>query len=132
MKKRILSIALIAITLLLFSTNNAFAVIMHNPKQSNLAGTKKLPVFIVDDALVLKIEIVDAKRLLRVSFNGSEGPEGELKLYNASNEMVIESNFELIKSPFYATVDINTLAVGTYTAKLTTGSSVHTSTLIIQ
>jgi hypothetical protein len=132
MKKRILSIALIAITLLLFSTNNAFAVKMQNPKQSNLVLTKKLPVFIVDDALVLKIEIVDAKRLLRVSFNGSEGPEGELKLYNASNEMVIESNFELIKSPFYATVDINTLAVGTYTAKLTTGTAVHTATLIIQ
>jgi hypothetical protein len=130
-KKHVLS-GLIILISFLFLPNNLFATRTYNSKQSNLAVVKNLPFFIGYNSLVLKIEIVDSKRLLRVSFNGSEGTDGELKLYNTSNEMVVESNLELIKSPFYATVDISSLPAGTYTAKLTTVNNVHTSSIIVQ
>lgn len=82
--------------------------------------------------LVLNVEVQNSKKVLRVSFNGSEGNEGELKIFNNSNELVAQSNFELIKSPFYASVDISSLAAGNYVVKLTTNVAVHQSSLVLQ
>ena len=78
------------------------------------------------------LEILDGQKLLRVSFNANEGNDGTLKVYNAQNTLVTESNFELIKSPFYATVDLTALSSGTYTLKLTTAQGEYVSTLTIQ
>jgi hypothetical protein len=128
-KKQLL---LMTIVMSLLFIPSIFANELNHPKRINFTKTTQTIQSKIDNGLVLKIEIVDSKRLLRVSFNGSEGPEGELKLYNSTNEMVIESNFELIKSPFYATVDISSLPAGTYTAKLTTGIAIHSSSLIVQ
>lgn len=84
-----------------------------------------------DDDFVLILETIGSKRILKVSFNGNEGNEGELKIYNNSNEKVLESNFELIKTPFYASVDVTNLPVGSYIAKLSTNKAVHQNNLII-
>ena len=69
---------------------------------------------------------------MRVSFNGNEGNEGTLKIYNSQNALVLESNFELIKSPFYASVDVTNLQAGDYSLVLSTAVDNHTSQLIIQ
>ena len=82
-----------------------------------------------DDLLVLNIESVDSRKLLRISFNGNEGTDGELKIYNDKNILVTTSNFELIKSPFYATVDVTSLPLGSYSVVLTTKSGNHNSSL---
>ncbi len=85
----------------------------------------------VDSNLVLHIEKVDLKSLLRVSFNGNEGNDGKLKIYDQSNNLLIQSNFELIKSPFYATVDISALLPGIYPVSLNTKYGIHHLTLTI-
>ena len=82
-----------------------------------------------DDLLVLNIESVDSRKLLRISFNGNEGTDGELKIYDDKNILVTTSNFELIKSPFYATVDVTTLPSGSYSVVLITKSGSHNSSL---
>lgn len=82
--------------------------------------------------LVLNVEVQNSKKILRVSFNGNEGNDGELKIFNNSNQLVAQSNFELIKSPFYASVDISSLAAGNYVVKLTTNVAVHQSSLVLQ
>ncbi len=84
-----------------------------------------------DTALMMRIEIISGKKLLRVSFNGKEGSDGKLKLADARGKEVLSANFELIKFPYYATVDITNLAAGSYTAKLITQEAVHTSELNI-
>lgn len=81
---------------------------------------------------VFYIEQVGNSKLLRVSFNGNEGNEGTLKIYNSQNALVLESNFELIKSPFYASVDVTNLQAGDYSLVLSTAVDNHTSQLIIQ
>jgi hypothetical protein len=81
---------------------------------------------------VFYIEQVGNSKLLRVSFNGNEGNEGTLKIYNSQNALVLESNFELIKSPFFASVDVTNLQAGDYSLVLSTAVDNHTSQLIIQ
>ncbi len=85
-----------------------------------------------DEPFTFYLENVGGQKLLRVSFNGNEGNDGTLTVFNAQNVQVIESNFELIKSPFYATVDVSNLQAGTYTIKLVTAEREHTSTITIQ
>ena len=82
--------------------------------------------------MVLNLDFVDSKKLLRVSFNGNEGTDGELKIYDEKNVLVTSSNFELIKSPFYATVDVTALSTGTYLVVLVTNSGSHKSNLQIK
>lgn len=94
--------------------------------------THKNSSLILDNSLVLDVHVQDSKKILRVSFNANEGSEGELKIYDSSNQMVSESNFELIKSPFYASVDITNLTAGNYVVKLTTNVGVHQSSLVLQ
>lgn len=83
---------------------------------------------------VLSLEIVmdNSNRILHVSFNGDEGHEGTLKIYNHSGNLVKESNFELIKSPFYASVDITGLEKGNYKVELTTSKGIHSSNIEIK
>jgi hypothetical protein len=88
--------------------------------------------FLKDELLVLNLDFVDSKKLLRVSFNGNEGTDGELKIYDEKNVLVTSSNFELIKSPFYATVDVTALSTGTYLVVLITNSGSHKSNLQIK
>ena len=88
--------------------------------------------FLKDELLVLNLDFVDSKKLLRVSFNGNEGTDGELKIYDEKNVLVTSSNFELIKSPFYATVDVTALSTGTYLVVLVTNSGSHKSNLQIK
>jgi len=88
--------------------------------------------FLKDELLVLNLDFVDSKKLLRISFNGNEGTDGELKIYDEKNVLVTSSNFELIKSPFYATVDVTALSTGTYLVVLITNSGSHKSNLQIK
>ncbi len=83
----------------------------------------------MDELLVLNLESVDSRKLLRISFNGNEGTDGELKIYDDKNTLVTTSNFELIKSPYYATVDVTSLPNGNYSVVLTTKSGNHNSSL---
>lgn len=85
-----------------------------------------------DEPFVFYTEQVGNYKLLRVSFNGNEGNEGTLKIYNSQNVLVLESNFELIKSPFFASVDLTNLQAGDYSLVLSTAVDNHTSQLVIQ
>jgi hypothetical protein len=96
---------------------------------SLITGQEKISV---DKDLVLNIFIENGHRLLRVSFNGSEGSEGDLKIFNPAHEVNAEFNFELIKYPNYATVDLTDLTPGNYLVELSTKIAVHTATLSIQ
>ncbi|CAN1513150.1 hypothetical protein MCEGE10_00856 [Flavobacteriaceae bacterium] len=115
-----------------------FFVIAANAIQSKSNVSKNHPIilkndsFLKDELLVLNLDFVDSKKLLRVSFNGNEGTDGELKIYDEKNVLVTSSNFELIKSPFYATVDVTALSTGTYLVVLVTNSGSHKSNLQIK
>lgn len=89
----------------------------------------KNSLLLTDNLLVLNIESVDSRKLLRISFNGNEGTDGELKIYDVNNTLVNTSNFELIKSPYYATVDVTSLPLGSYSVVLTTKSGNHNSSI---
>ena len=88
--------------------------------------------FLVDSNLILLIDYDNQDRLLKISFNGNEGNDGTMKILDNNNNVLIESNFELIKSPYYATVNISVLSVGSYQVILETNSQVHTATLVVQ
>lgn len=102
--------------------------------QSFTNSTKNLShSFIIgnDNDLVLKLEIIESKKILRVSFNGNEGTDGSLIIFNDQNKPLVQSNFELIKTPFYASVDVSTLSSGKYKVELTTPKGKHTTSLTI-
>ena len=69
-------------------------------------------------------------RVLRVSFNGNEGTDGALQI-KQNTTVVKTAQFELIKQPYYATVDISNLAAGTYQVILTTATGTHSSSILI-
>jgi hypothetical protein len=98
---------------------------------SSVNNTIQLSLY-EDPALSLEIVMDNGKRILHVSFNGDEGHEGTLKIYNISGILVKESNFELIKSPFYASVDITGLEKGNYKVELTTRKGNHSSNIEIK
>lgn len=83
-----------------------------------------------DTLLVLNIEMQYGARVLLVSFNGNEGTDGTLQI-KQNTTVVKTASFELIKQPFYASVDISNLAVGTYQVILTTATGTHTSSILI-
>ena len=85
-----------------------------------------------DNELVLSIVFVESKRILHVSFNGDGGSEGTLKIYSVSHLLIKKVNFELIKYPYYASVDITDILSGTYQVELTTKKGVHTCTLTVK
>ena len=83
-----------------------------------------------DSLLVLAVEMQDGLRILRVSFNGNEGNDGTLQIKHNSTTVKM-AHFELIKQPYYASVDITSLNPGTYQVILTSATGTHLSTLII-
>ena len=85
-----------------------------------------------DVDLILNNITENSKRILRVSFNGNEGSEGSLKMISLSNKVLKEANFELIKYPYYASVDITDLPAATYKVELATKKGIHTSFLIVK
>jgi phenolic acid decarboxylase len=113
--------------LLLFLSNNSFAHRISSPIQNNLLQT---PVSTNDTLLVLNIEMQYGARVLKVSFNGNEGTDGTLQI-KLNNTVVKAASFELIKQPFYASVDISNLAAGTYQVVLTTAIGTHSSSILI-
>ncbi len=101
-------------------------------KASNNKSFQSLKVLAPqDNPLAFYVENVANQKLLRVSFNANEGTDGTLYIYDSNNQVVNESSFELIKSPFYATVDVTSIAAGTYTLKLITATGTHTGTLTL-
>jgi hypothetical protein len=84
----------------------------------------------VDSSLVLALDQSNGNKILKVSFNGNEGNEGSIVIKLNSN-IVKSAQFELIKSPYSASVDISNLASGTYEVVLTTAQGVHSAQLII-
>jgi N-acetylneuraminic acid mutarotase len=106
-----------------------------NTKTSNYLSKyfslKKKETFVNDPLLVLKVEQVDSKKLLRISFNGNEGIEAEIKILDDKNTLISSFNLELIKSPYYATVDVTNLQSGNYSVILNTKMGLHNSKLHI-
>jgi hypothetical protein len=84
-----------------------------------------------DRQVILKTDSQGSHRILRISFEGNEGKEGTLQIFNSTNTLVKTSTFELIKSPFYASVDITDLMPGEYTVQLTTQIATHTASFKI-
>ena len=113
--------------LLLLLSNNSFAHHISSPIQNNLLQTS---VSTNDTLLVLNIEMQYGARVLKVSFNGNEGTDGTLQI-KLNNTVVKAASFELIKQPFYASVDISNLAAGTYQVILTTATGTHSSSILI-
>ena len=113
--------------LLLLLSNNLFAHQVSKPNQNNLLQT---PVSTNDTLLVLNIEMQYGARVLKVSFNGNEGTDGTLQI-KLNSTVVKAASFELIKQPFYASVDISNLAAGTYQVLLTTATGTHSSSILI-
>ncbi|MEN9323159.1 MAG: hypothetical protein RIT03_98 [Bacteroidota bacterium] len=111
---------LLAVVCLGSSSLNAFCLLQNTP-----STTVKITEPATAELLVLKVELVDSKKILRVSFNGNEGVDAEMNFYNTKNERVLTANFELIKSPYYASVDVTNLPTGTYTVHLNTQSGKH-------
>lgn len=113
--------------LLLLLSNNSFAHQFSGPIQNS---TLQTPNNTNDTLLVLNIEMQYGARVLLVSFNGNEGTDGTLQI-KQNTTVVKTASFELIKQPFYASVDISNLAVGTYQVILTTATGTHTSSILI-
>lgn len=89
-------------------------------------------IYEAPDVVVFEIVKENNSNLLRISFNKEEGQEATFVIYNAQNRVLLESNFELIKYPNYATVDISNLAKGSYQTMLTTQKGRYSKTLVIQ
>jgi hypothetical protein len=85
-----------------------------------------------DNELVLSIITVASKRILHISFNGDEGMDGTLRIYSVSSKLMKEANFELIRYPYYASLDITEFISGTYRAELNTKKGIHTCVLIVK
>lgn len=126
-----------SLCLFLFAANLLSAHKMNDSYVPALFGENKMSAsdyvnIQKDKDLVLNLVTENSQKLLRVSFNGNEGMEGDLKIFNRAKEQKAEFNFELIKFPNYATVDITDLPPGTYTIELHTKKAIHTSRLTIQ
>ncbi len=86
-----------------------------------------------DSTLIMNVEKVENKNILRVSFNSNkEGNEGKFKIFDEKGNLLIQSNFELIPSPYYASVDISSLSAGNYKATLETEVRTINSTLTVK
>lgn len=81
--------------------------------------------------LVLKIVTEHSRQLLRISLVSYEPGEGVLNIFDNAGKQVIEASFELIRTPYYATVDISTLSAGKYVVKLHTDKNIYTSEILI-
>ena len=82
--------------------------------------------------LILSIIPIESKKILRISFNGNEGTDGTLRIFSVSQKLVKEANFELIKCPYYASLDITEILPGTYQVELTTKKGIHACTLSVK
>lgn len=85
-----------------------------------------------DSDIVLNLEHMFNKKLLQVSLNVDQEGDGRLKIFNLDGKSLISANIELIKYPYYATVDVTSLNSGTYVAIVMTTKGIHSTTLIIE
>ena len=122
--------AIFSLHICFFFVANASASIPNYFSKGLLLITKE--AFIKDPLLVLNIAQVDSKKLLRVSFNGNEGVDAEIKIFDDKNTLISSFNLELIKSPYYATVDVTNLQPGKYSVILNTKMGLHNSTIHIK
>jgi hypothetical protein len=110
--------------LIMLSFGNLFA------EQSNEKNVSITLQNTNDSSLVLVLDQSNGKKILKVSFNGNEGNEGSLVIL--SNSIIVKSaQFELIKTPYSASVDVSNLASGTYEVILTTASGTHSAQITI-
>jgi hypothetical protein len=118
---------------MLFSKNQSESIINREiTNESIISDTLSQSNQKDESDLILNSVIDGSEKILQVSFNGSEGTDGTLRIFNTTKSLVKEANFELIKFPFYASVDISSLASGTYKVELTTKKGIHTSSLIVK
>jgi len=104
-----------------------------NFKLSTSAGNKSLfevanrpfTSAFYEKVLILNNVINDSIRILQFSFNAEEGIESTFRIYNTSDQLVKESDFELIKSHYYASNDHTYLFHGKYGAIQATHNTVH-------
>jgi hypothetical protein len=83
-----------------------------------------------EQKLIFQLKKEGSQQILRISFNGNEGNNGTLKIFNTKGDLVKEAHFELIKTPYYASVDVTNLKPGIYSLILKTTAGEHTSSII--
>ncbi len=84
---------------------------------------------VVDDDpnVVLQATKVGSEVSLKISFNGNEGNNGSLAIYNERHKLLQEFQVVLKPVPGFSIINLSEYATGTYTCKLTTASGVHNS-----
>jgi len=66
-----------------------------------------------------------------VSFNGTEGSRGTVKIINANNQLVNQNEITLNHAPDFSVINLTEFVPGVYTFELTTANSVHITHLTI-
>lgn len=122
--------AIFLISFCLVLVTNSYSEILKNNSQDFFFPPSG--VNCKDPLLILKLVQVDSKKLLQISFNGNEGVDAEVKILDDRKNIAATFNLELIKTPYYATVDVTNLPPGKYSIELSTKIGLHTSTLLIK
>jgi|GEM_PF-6546577 len=85
-----------------------------------------------NEALHLNVVTAEESTHLRISLDTDESGQGKtamVKILDSAGNRALQSNIELVPSPFYATVDIKSLAKGSYSVILITDKRVYDSKL---
>lgn len=85
-----------------------------------------------DSTIVLNVVNMFNKKLLHVSVNSSAIGEGKLKIIDINGREVLSANIEIIRYPYYATVDITALSNGSYVLAVKSPQGIHSTNLIIE
>ena len=103
---------------------------------SNLSGNLKTVAAKTDtaagDMLVINTVKTDLEKVVHVSFQGDEGAIGKLQIVNSLQQIIYDIDIELIKLPYYTTINIVEFLPGTYSVLLTTEKKKHSSILNIE
>ena len=131
MKNKYTRIALLLIISITLSTSALFA---HRSgfAKNNLNPSFLSSIITEDSNLKLDIKQTGSHIELHVSYNGTEGTNGTLRILNASTQPVSQFDIKLIKQPDFITLQLDEYAAGIYTAEVTTANGIHTAHFTIK
>jgi hypothetical protein len=126
MKNNYTRIALLLIISITLTCSNLFAHHSAFATNKNYINQFVLSSFKTDDSN-LKLEVMqDGSHIeLHVSYNGTEGTNGTLRILNASTQPVSQFDIKLIKQPDFITLRLDEYAAGIYSAEVTTANGIH-------
>jgi hypothetical protein len=86
-----------------------------------------------DPSLLLKIADNHGQKVVQVSFDGVDAPTGQLEITNAAGRvMLLMEIFEIVKNPYYATINVSEFSSGDYIFTLKTKIRSYSSTITVQ